>query len=145
MRPVPKQYKMHFGFGELYPPALQYLTIDGRHKGFDFLTPKGINVIASVDGILNFAGWKRGFGNCVYIKFWAGRWLRQTTYRLILAHLDKILIEKKINARIGKWETIGLSGDSGMALNHPHLHLQCDQLIQGQWIPVNPSFAIGAT
>lgn len=142
MRPVNENYKMHFGFGEAYPPELAHLTIDGKHHGFDYLTPTGTEVFASVDGVINFVGWKRGYGKCIYIKFWTGKIFKKT-YRLILAHLSAIEPTLKVGQKIKKTKQVACSGDSGMATNHPHLHLQCEQLIDGQWIPVNPHFVTG--
>jgi murein DD-endopeptidase MepM/ murein hydrolase activator NlpD len=143
MRPVPNRYKMHFGFGELYPPELQYLTSDKKHHGQDFLTPIGTTVGACVDGVVNFIGWKRGYGNCIYIKFFTGNILNRKTYRLILAHLSKITTDKKVGQKVSKYNNVALSGDSGMAIGHPHLHLEVQLLTNGIWVPVNPQFVTG--
>jgi len=143
MRPVAKNYKMHFGWNQPYPDNLKYLSSDGLHKGQDYLTPTGTTVIASVDGIVNFTGWKRGFGNCVYIKFFTGNILNRSIYRCILAHLYCINTELIVGQKINKWAEIGKSGDSGMAKNHPHLHFQVDQLINKLWVPVSPYFVTG--
>lgn len=144
MRPVTKNYKMHFGFNEPYPDNLKYLSSDGLHKGNDYLAVKGTHVSCAVDGILNFKGFKRSYGNCVIIKFFTGNLFTRKTYRVILAHLDSISIKKNIGEKVSKYEEAGISGDSGSASGHPHLHAQVDKLINGQWVPINPAFVFGA-
>jgi murein DD-endopeptidase MepM/ murein hydrolase activator NlpD len=143
MRPCAKQWKITFPYGELYPPELQYLTADKKHHGIDYGCIIGTSVIAPVNGIVNFKGFKRGFGNCVYIKFWTGYWPLQHVYRVILAHLSQINEELVVGDRITKWTEIGKSGDSGMASNHPHLHCEVQDYIEGVWVAVNPSFVVG--
>ena len=145
MRPVPKQFKVNFDFGLKYPPELQYLTVDHLHHGKDFACPKGIPVIFAVDGILNFKGFKRGYGHCVIVKFKTGILWSGKTFRLILAHLEAITTDRKIGQRVGKWESCGLSGDSGMAVGHPHLHVECQELKDGIWVAINPSFVVGSS
>jgi len=44
MRPVPKKYKMHFGFNKLYPDNLKYLTNDGKHN-VDYIINICYNII----------------------------------------------------------------------------------------------------
>ncbi|MFA5034822.1 MAG: M23 family metallopeptidase [Candidatus Margulisiibacteriota bacterium] len=137
MRPCPQ--KMHFGFGEKYPPALRNLTVDGKHHGQDFLTPTGTPIIACVNGVVYDRSFHRGYGLSFWIKFFvAGK-----TYRLILAHLSKITNQKKVGQKIGKTEVIGKSGDSGMATGHPHLHLEVQQLKNGAWAAIDPGFVTG--
>lgn len=138
MRPVENKYKMHFGFGELYPKEYWGLTSDNKHKGMDFLCPKGTPVYAGVNGIIVYFGTQKDFGLNVKIEFK----LYENTFRLILAHLSKInsLI---MGQKIHKLDIIGWSGDSGSAKNHPHLHCQVNKLEDGKWNPINPEFAIG--
>lgn len=152
MRPVSKKYSVSLGWNIMYPEHLQYLTPTGRHAGLDFACPKGTSVIFSVDGILNFKGYKRGFGNCLIIKFWSGTLLWKKAYRLILAHLDSIVTEKNIGEKVGKWELAGYSGASGAYYYDPeikefrdfyHLHAEVQEKIGGMWTAINPSFAIG--
>jgi len=143
MRPCPIRYKITFPYGKIYPPEYQYLTADHKHHGIDYGTPIGTSVGACVDGIINFIGYLRGYGNTLIIKFFVGNIFNRKTYRLILAHLDKITTAKKVGQKISKFNNVALSGDSGMATGHPHLHLQVEQLIKGIWVPINPSFVVG--
>lgn len=142
MRPVAKQYKIGLGWNVPYPPELAHITEDGKHHGVDFLTPKGIPVIASANGIVNFTGWKRGYGWCVYIKFWQGWRFSRRTFRVILAHLSIINLNLIVGRKILKWDKIGESGNSGMATG-PHLHAEVQELKDNRWIPVNPDFLFG--
>lgn len=143
MRPVPKKYKMNFGYLEEYPDNLKWITKDGKHHGQDFLAPKGTSVIASVDGYMEFVGWLRGFGNCAIIRFKGNAFDIRATFRVILAHLSHI--DQKLNhgLKIRKWDEIGKSGDSGYAKNHPHLHIQVEKLKNGVWVHIEPSFVTG--
>ncbi|MBN2057712.1 MAG: M23 family metallopeptidase [Candidatus Saganbacteria bacterium] len=135
MRPCP--HKMHFGYGERYPANLRNLTQDGRHHGQDFLTPKGTRIIACVNGVVNYKGWLRGYGLTLIIKFWVSG----KTYRLILAHLSRVTTSKKIGEKVKKTDIVALTGDSGMATGHPHLHLEVQVLWGGKtWRAVNPGF-----
>lgn len=154
MRPVAQKYDISLGYLEAYPDYLQYLTEDGRHHGVDYLTPRGTPVKCSADGILNYAGWLRGYGNVVIIKFSVGIFWGQRLYRIILAHLDSISIKKKIGERISKHEEAGLSGASGAIYYDPklkktrpffHLHAEVQQFIDKKWVTINPTFLIGAT
>jgi murein DD-endopeptidase MepM/ murein hydrolase activator NlpD len=133
---------MHFGWNEPYPANLAHLTSDGKHKGADYLVCIGTPVIASVDGIISEISETRDFGLHIIIKFTTGM-LCKTYYHLILAHLSQIITKKTVGNKINKTEIIGLSGDSGSAKGHPHLHVQCNKLVKSVWVPVNPAFAIG--
>lgn len=143
MRPVPKLYKMHFGFGEKYPKELQYLTEDGKHHGFDYLTPIGTPGSSGVDGIVNHLGSLRGYGLCLIVKFWSGRFLQKKEYRALIAHLASISESLRVGSKLRKTENCYFTGDSGMAKGHPHLHYEVQVRTKRGWIAVNPSFAVG--
>lgn len=143
MRPVPKFYRMHFGFGVPYPTSLQHLTEDGKHHGYDYLTPIGTAGCAGVDGILNNKGYLRGFGQSIIVKFWTGSLWWKKEYRIILAHLYKITTDKMIGSKISKSELLYLTGDSGMAKGHPHLHIEVQLRTKNGWVAVDPKFAVG--
>ena len=152
MRPCEK--KMHFGFGEAYPPDLAHLTSDGKHHGEDYLCTTGTKIIACVDGVYYKKGYYGGFGFSVWIKFWSGWLWRRKTYRIILAHLITVYDNWKTGDKINKTDIIGLSGASGSATyfnpdtkkteSHPHLHLEIQELQKdGSWSAVNPKFVTG--
>lgn len=152
MRPCGHNYHVTFGYNKKYPEELAHLTKDGRHHGVDFGTPLGTPILASVDGVLNYKGWLRGFGNTVIIKFWTGSLFNRQTYRVILAHLESITTEKKVGAKIRKFEIVGFSGATGAQYWDPakkivrpffHLHAEVQQLKDKQWEHVNPKFVFG--
>ena len=143
MRPCDKKYKMHFGFGEFYPPELRYLTHDQKHHGQDYSCPKGSRIFASVDGKLLAKEFRRGYGFCVIIGFHQG-FILKTQYRLILAHLERFLTKRCVGEKIGKHEVVGLSGNSGMSTG-PHLHAEVQVKTKNGWVACDPAFAIGNT
>ena len=143
MRPVPKIYKMHFGFGEDYPPELKSLTKDGKHHGFDYLTPSGTLGSAGVDGVLNHIGFLRGYGLAVIVKFWTGSLWWKKQYRVIMAHLSYILTLKRVGEKVKKTENLYITGDSGTAKGHPHLHVEVQEYTEVGWVAIDPSFAVG--
>ncbi len=84
------------------------------HKGVDWATPTGTNVVASSGGTVAKAGWGSGYGYVVYINHADGR---QTRY----AHLSKVLV--KAGQTVKQGERIALSGNTGVS-SGPHVHFE---------------------
>jgi murein DD-endopeptidase MepM/ murein hydrolase activator NlpD len=85
-----------------------------RHQGIDYGAPTGTAVRAVAGGIVDFAGWKNGYGNAVEIDHGGGR----TTF---YAHLSRIDLRKGQRAEQG--QRVGAVGSTGMATG-PHLHFE---------------------
>lgn len=107
-------------------PIAQYEQItsllrDGRkHKGVDFKTPVGTEVVAPFNGRIVKRNWNFAFnGNCLEIVDAAsGR-------RAIFLHLDVLPKEMAAGRAVKKGEKIASSGNSGRSYA-PHLHYQLE-------------------
>jgi len=84
------------------------------HKGTDFAAPTGTPVRTVGDGVVEFAGQQRGYGNVIYVKHRNGH---ETVY----AHLSRIDVHKGEGVQQG--EKIGAVGSTGWATG-PHLHFE---------------------
>lgn len=84
------------------------------HLGVDFAAPTGTPVRVVGDGVVDFAGWQRGYGNFIVINH---RNNQSTAY----AHLSKILVRK--GQRVEQGSNIGLVGSTG-ASTGAHLHFE---------------------
>lgn len=100
------------GFGMRNHPVLGYSR---EHTGVDYGAPKGTPVRAIGDGVVQFAGVQRGYGNVIYIRH---RNQHDTT---VYAHLSRINV--KANQRVAQGEDIGAVGATGIATG-PHLHFE---------------------
>lgn len=99
------------GFKMRLHPILQTLR---AHQGVDYGAPKGTPVRSVGDGVVEFAGIQRGFGNVVKLK-------HRNNYTTVYAHLSRINVRK--GASISQGQTVGAVGSTGMATG-PHLHFE---------------------
>ena len=100
------------GFGMRNHPILGYSR---EHTGVDYGAPTGTPVRAIGDGVVQFAGVQRGYGNVIYIRH---RNQHDTT---VYAHLSRIGV--KVGERVAQGEDIGAVGATGRATG-PHLHFE---------------------
>jgi murein DD-endopeptidase MepM/ murein hydrolase activator NlpD len=84
------------------------------HKGMDIKGPTGGQVKATAKGIVEFAGQKNGFGNCIILKHGNG-------FKTLYGHLSRILVNAGQQVDIG--QQIGLIGSTGRSTG-PHLHYE---------------------
>ncbi|HEY0896553.1 MAG TPA: M23 family metallopeptidase [Sphingobacteriaceae bacterium] len=84
------------------------------HSGIDFKGNKGDEVKNTAHGVVLFAGWEKGYGNCVRIRHRDG-------YQTLYGHLSEILVEagEKVTAN----QVIGLIGSTGRSTGN-HLHYE---------------------
>lgn len=92
------------------------------HKGTDFAAPSGTPVRASGNGVVDFAGQQRGYGNVVILEHRNGV---QTLY----AHLRGFASGLKKGDKVDQGEIIGYVGATGWATG-PHLHYEF--MVNGQ-------------
>jgi murein DD-endopeptidase MepM/ murein hydrolase activator NlpD len=95
-----------------------------HHNGIDLAAPAGTPVYAASDGVVEFAGWKGGYGRVVYLRHPDG----VTT---VYAHASALLVQT--GQRVRRGQTIARVGCTG-ACTGPHLHFEVH--VDGQ--PVNP-------
>ncbi|WP_449370692.1 peptidoglycan DD-metalloendopeptidase family protein [Thiomonas sp.] len=82
------------------------------HNGIDFGVKVGTPIHATANGVVESAGWKAGYGNCVVIDHPFG-------YRSLFGHLSTIKV--KAGDTITRGQVIALSGNTGRSTG-PHLH-----------------------
>ncbi len=109
------------------------------HLGVDYAAPTGTPVRTVGDGVVEFAGVQRGYGNVIYIRHRSN----QTT---VYAHLSRIGVRN--GQRVDQGDLIGAVGSTG-ASTGPHLHFEFrdngvhqDPLAvarQSESIPINPA------
>ena len=84
------------------------------HLGVDFAAPTGTPVRAVGDGVVEFAGSQRGYGNLVVLNHRGGQ---STAY----AHLNRIHVRK--GQRVEQGVLVGEVGSTGVSTG-PHLHFE---------------------
>lgn len=85
------------------------------HTGIDFGAPTGTPVRTVGDGVVEFAGVQRGYGNVIYVKHRNGK---DTT---VYGHLSQIGVKE--GDRVSQGQQIGEVGSTGIATG-PHLHFE---------------------
>ncbi len=96
------------------------------HLGVDYAAPVGTPVVASGDGVVVYAGWKRGFGKLVQIRHPNGF---VTSY----GHLSRFARGIKRGVKVQQKELIGYVGNTGCSTG-PHL----DYRVKANGRYVNP-------
>ena len=99
------------GFGMRLHPLFRTWR---AHEGIDYAAPTGTRVRAVGDAVVEFAGWKGGYGNVVILR-------HQGQYSTVYAHLSRIAVRR--GARVAQNDTIGFVGQTGFATG-PHLHYE---------------------
>ena len=103
--------RMSSGYGIRVHP----ITKDKKaHKGIDYAAPTGTPVRTVGDGVVEFAGTQRGYGNVIEIKHRAD----MTT---VFAHLSRIDVQK--GQKVEQGDKIGAVGSTGFSTG-PHLHFE---------------------
>ncbi len=99
------------GFGgRIHPIAREWR----QHKGVDYAAPTGTPVRTVGDGVVEFAGMQRGYGNVIEIKHRDGK-------STLFAHLSKIGVTK--GQKVEQGDVIGAVGSTGFSTG-PHLHFE---------------------
>ncbi len=95
-----------------------------RHTGIDYGAPHGTPIHATAGGIVEFAGWRGGYGRLVIIRHPNG-------YMTYYGHCSRLLVKKGMHVKQG--QAIAKVGRTGQATG-PHVHYETR--INGK--PVNP-------
>lgn len=97
--------------------GMRFHPISGQqkaHLGVDFAAPTGTPVRSVADGLVEFAGWKNGYGNIVIVQH---RDQKSTAY----AHLSRINVRQ--GQRVEQGALVGAVGSTG-ASTGAHLHFE---------------------
>lgn len=84
------------------------------HSGMDFSAKVGTEIYATGNGVVTFAAWKQGYGNCLIIDHGYG-------YQTLYGHMSKF--KKRVGQKVTRGEVIGEVGNTGKSTG-PHLHYE---------------------
>ena len=95
---------------------LQQLLADPlrAHLGTDFAASTGTPARTVGDGVVEFAGVQRGYGNVIFIR-------HRNNQVTVYAHLSRIGVSR--GERVSQGDRIGAVGSTGMSTG-PHLHFE---------------------
>ena len=105
------------GGGRFMWPTQGYISTffgDGGHAGIDIAGPLGTPIYAADAGVVIFAGWNGGYGNCVIIDHGNG-------YQTVYGHFSSFYPQAGQNVRRG--QAIGKMGSTGNSTGS-HLHFE---------------------
>lgn len=105
------EFELTSGFGARVDPFTRRL---GFHPGVDFGGPWGASIVATAPGVVDWAGYRGGYGQMVEIDHGFGI---KTRY----AHMSSIFV--KIGARVDKGTPVGKLGSTGRSTG-PHVHYE---------------------
>ena len=115
-------YKISLDYGEKFEPLY---TDESPHRGIDYLTPEGTEILASADGYVSMtAELQAGYGHYIVLTHSEG-------YQTVYAHLSDIKV--RIGQHIAKGQVIALSGNTGNSTG-PHLHFE----VRRNNLPIDP-------
>ena len=101
------------GFGMRRHPILRRRRM---HTGVDWAAPRGTQIYAAGDGVVEQAGWKAGYGRWVQIRHKNG-------YETGYAHQSRIANGIRPGVRVKQGQVIGYVGSTGFSTG-PHLHYE---------------------
>lgn len=107
----PANGRITSGFGTRVHPITRSVK---RHTGIDIKVRTGTSVKAAADGVVEFAGYRRGYGWTVIINHGYG-------YKTLYAHNSSLIV--KGGEKVKKGMHISYSGNSGTSTG-PHLHFE---------------------
>ncbi len=91
------------------------------HTGMDFSAKTGTEIYATGDGVVTYAAWKQGYGNCLVINHGYG-------YETLYGHLNKY--RARVGQKVKRGQIIGEVGNTGKSTG-PHLHYEV--MIRGKY------------
>jgi len=103
--------------------------VDMIHEGIDIAIPMGTPVQATGDGIVvTAARLEYGYGIHVIVDH------PEAGYQTVYAHLSSIMPDLSPGQSIKRWDTVGLSGNTGLSAR-PHLHYE---ILDSTGTPIDP-------
>ncbi|MBN8808071.1 MAG: M23 family metallopeptidase [Sphingomonas sp.] len=107
---LPCSGRISSAFGMRLHPILDYWRM---HKGIDVACSYGSPVYAVIDGTVNWAGQRSGYGNFIGIQ--------GGSVGIGYGHLSRVLVRP--GAHVSRGQLVGYSGNSGLSTG-PHLHFE---------------------
>lgn len=86
------------------------------HRGADFPAPNGTPILATCDGVVDFAGPQNGYGNVVEIKHY-------NQFSTLYAHMSGFGSHIRKGAQVKQGQVIGYVGSTGWSTG-PHVHYE---------------------
>lgn len=105
--------RLSSGFGRRKHPILGYTKM---HRGVDFAAPRGTNIVAAGDGVVEYAGRNGAYG--IYIRI-----RHNGTYKTAYAHMQRIAKGVRSGTRVRQGQVIGYVGSTGRSTG-PHAHYE---------------------
>src|SRR5690625_497070 len=87
-----------------------------NHNGVDYAAPTGTPIQATADGVVDFIGQQRSYGNVIILKHHSG-------YSTLYAHQSRFEKGLKKGDKVTQGQRIGYVGATGWATG-PHLHYE---------------------
>ncbi|MDL2256221.1 peptidoglycan DD-metalloendopeptidase family protein [Parabacteroides sp. OttesenSCG-928-G06] len=84
------------------------------HAGMDFSAKIGTEIYSTGDGVITYAAWKQGYGNCIMINHGHG-------YETLYGHMNKFGV--RVGQKVKRGQIIGEVGNTGKSTG-PHLHYE---------------------
>ncbi|MDF9829141.1 M23 family metallopeptidase [Parabacteroides sp. PF5-6] len=91
------------------------------HTGMDFSAKTGTEIYATGDGVVTYAAWKQGYGNCLVINHGYG-------YETLYGHMSKY--RARVGQKVKRGQVIGEVGNTGKSTG-PHLHYEV--MVRGKY------------
>ena len=123
--PIYGRIRITSRYGYRFHPILRRRRF---HAGVDLKARYGQPVIATADGIVEYAGWKPGYGKTVIIQHNFG-------FNTVYAHLSSIKV--RVGRYVRKGQVIGYAGSTGLSTG-THVHYEVRYLQR----PINPIYFI---
>ncbi|MGN0708895.1 MAG: murein hydrolase activator EnvC family protein [Anaerovoracaceae bacterium] len=99
-----------------------------KHPGMDIGVASGTPVKAAAAGVVIYAGWNGGYGNCVAISHGSG-------LITLYGHNSSILVS--VGQRVSQGTVIAKSGSTGWSTG-PHVHFEVRKGSMNSYVTVNP-------
>ena len=114
--PVENFIKVTSGFGSRNPTQI----ISANHHGIDLVGNINSKIISVQDGEITYAGWQRGYGNCIEIKHTdeSGK-----TFYTFYAHMQNNSLQVVTGQKIMLGQVLGVQGSTGNSTGD-HLHFE---------------------
>ena len=109
--PLNQEARVSSSFGWRIHPFLKKRHL---HKGIDLAVNIGTPIRVTANGIVEFSGYKGGYGRTVVVNHGYG-------FKTLYAHLQKMKVKK--GQVVTKGDTIAISGNTGRSTG-PHLHYE---------------------